>query len=136
MGKMIPEFVPKKQAQFRPISGDPYSDSEAELDHPSPSKISELSPGIHVGPKRFVPLVPGAAVQPKTLPFQGSPADALCTTTDLGGTGCLVPARPVFLLINTLLMCWTIKLTFVFQIGLHDISLPCILTFFSRLILY
>ncbi|KAK8746901.1 hypothetical protein OTU49_016887 [Cherax quadricarinatus] len=85
MGKMIPEFVPKKQAQFRPISGDPYSDSEAESDHPSPSKIADSSPGIHMGPKSFVPLVPGATVHPKPLPFQGSSADALCTT-DLGAT--------------------------------------------------
>lgn len=85
MGKMIPEFVPKKQAQFRPISGDPYSDSEVESDHPSPAKTSEASPSIHSGPKRFIPLVPGAAVQPKPLP-QGAPADALCSTTALGGT--------------------------------------------------
>lgn len=85
MGKMIPEFIPKKQAQFRPISGDPYSDSEVESDHPSPAKNSEPSPSIHSGPKRFVPLVPGAAVQPKSLP-QGAPADALYSTTALGGT--------------------------------------------------
>lgn len=83
MGKMIPEFIPKKQAQFRPISGDPYSDSEVESDHPSPAKTSEASPSIHSGPKRFVPLVPGATVQPKA---SGVPADALYTTTALGGT--------------------------------------------------
>ncbi|CAL4122342.1 unnamed protein product [Meganyctiphanes norvegica] len=29
MGKVIPEFTPKKQAQFRPISGEPYPESEA-----------------------------------------------------------------------------------------------------------
>nr|XP_053632755.1 LOW QUALITY PROTEIN: titin-like [Cherax quadricarinatus] len=93
MGKMIPEFVPKKQAQFRPISGDPYSDSEAESDHPSPSKIADSSPGIHMGPKSFVPLVPGATVHPKPLPFQGSSADALCTT-DLGVLGSPLSATP------------------------------------------
>ena len=87
MGKMIPEFVPKKQAQFRPISGDPYSDSEGEAEHPSPAKTSEASPSSYVGPKRFVPLVPGAAVQPKPLSIEGTPTDALYTTTELGGTG-------------------------------------------------
>lgn len=129
MGKMIPEFVPKKQAQFRPISGDPYSDSEAESEHhhlrrASPSKLTTdaactvtttaTSPGAPtqvVGPKRFVPLVPGAAVQPRpqlSSPSQGpssSPADALYKTSELGGTtGCYTtpatgchatPARPV-----------------------------------------
>lgn len=93
MGKMIPEFVPKKQAQFRPISGDPYSDSEVESDHPSPAKTSEASPSIHSGPKRFIPLVPGAAVQPKPLP-QGAPADALCSTTALGVLGSPLSATP------------------------------------------
>ncbi|KAG0730308.1 Titin [Chionoecetes opilio] len=93
MGKMIPEFIPKKQAQFRPISGDPYSDSEVESDHPSPAKISEASPGIHSGPKRFIPLVPGAAVQPKPLP-QGAPADALYSTTALGVLGSPLSATP------------------------------------------
>lgn len=97
MGKMIPEFVPKKQAQFRPISGDPYSDSEAESDHPSPSKISEPVHGIDTGPKRFVPLVPGAAVQPKSVrPIHDAPVDPLSTITELGGTGDLCPYVMMF----------------------------------------
>lgn len=91
MGKMIPEFVPKKQAQFRPISGDPYSDSEVESDHPSPSKNSEPSPSVHTGPKRFMPLVPGAAVEPKSVrPVPDAPGDPI-NTTELGGTGDLCP---------------------------------------------
>ncbi|XP_063589622.1 titin-like [Penaeus indicus] len=92
MGKMIPEFVPKKQAQFRPISGDPYSDSEAESDHPSPTKISEPVHGIDTGPKRFMPLVPGAAVQPKSVrPIHDAPVDPLSTVAELGGIGDLCP---------------------------------------------
>ncbi|XP_066957162.1 uncharacterized protein [Macrobrachium rosenbergii] len=87
MGKMIPEFVPKKQAQFRPISGDPYSDSEGEAEQPSPTKTHEASPSSFVGPKRFVPLVPGATVQPKSLSLEGTPTDALYTTTELGVLG-------------------------------------------------
>ncbi|XP_042876868.1 titin-like isoform X4 [Penaeus japonicus] len=95
MGKMIPEFVPKKQAQFRPISGDPYSDSEAESDHPSPSKISEPVHGIDTGPKRFVPLVPGAAVQPKSVrPIHDAPVDPLSTITELGAPGSPLSATP------------------------------------------
>ncbi|KAK4306760.1 hypothetical protein Pmani_021420 [Petrolisthes manimaculis] len=91
MGKMIPEFVPKKQAQFRPISGDPYSDSEVESDHPSPSKLSDPSAGVHVGPKRFVPVVPGAAVQPKSQPPQGPLPE---TPAELGVLGSPLSATP------------------------------------------
>ncbi|XP_069984239.1 titin isoform X5 [Penaeus vannamei] len=95
MGKMIPEFVPKKQAQFRPISGDPYSDSEAESDHPSPTKISEPVHGIDTGPKRFMPLVPGAAVQPKSVrPIHDAPVDPLSTVAELGAPGSPLSATP------------------------------------------
>ena len=70
MGKMIPEFVPKKQAQFRPILSDPFSDSEVEAEGSGSIKspTNKKSAQDIEGPGRFIPVLPGAVIQPQTHP--------------------------------------------------------------------
>ena len=72
MGKMIPEFIPKKQAQFRPISAEPTSDSELDLEASgvtvkSPPNKKQISSGP-VAPGMFHPVISGTKGQTQGQP--------------------------------------------------------------------